>query len=351
MKKMIPIFVFMLLFSAFVYAEHGRVIADITYDLPGGTSNEVTRLTAYYLPTALAYDTVVSRINSVIIDQSIESRKVTNIRVSPITDTKGSYLATITYDEYLGPSNMKYKIESYYDPKMMAQNAVMTQVQNIRNQLSVVGTPITNLKVGDLQTLDGGYRVDLTYSEIGGNSNVKYHVDEYYEPKAQAKDLLEDQIMTLQNTQKWTGTPITNLKIGAIKEVDGGYSADVTYDEIGGNSNMKQTLDEFYDPKKKAHDEVEEFVQNVKNQQKLNGIDITNIKIGDIQDVKGGYVSNITYDQIGGPSKQVYAEKSFYDPLERAINSVNNQIDNVKSQLQVNGLPITRLRVGKVIIQ
>lgn len=351
MKKLIPIIVFTFLFSAFVFAEHGRVIADITYDLPGGTSNEVTRLTSYYLPTALAYDTVVSRINSVMIDQSIEGRKVTRLRVSPITDTKGSYVATITYDEYLGPSNMTYKIESFYDPKAMAYNAVMMQVQNIRNQLSVVGTPITNLKVGDMQNLTGGYRVDLTYSEIGGNSNVKYHVDEYYDPKAQAKDLLEDQIMTLQNTQKFNGTPFSNLKIGDIKEVDGGYSVDISYDEIGGNSNMKRTLDEFYDPRKKAHDEVEEFCQDVLNQRKLNDLDITNIKVGEIQDVKGGYVALITFDQIGGPSKQVYSEKVFYDPLERAINNVNNQIDNVKNQLRVNGLPITRLRVGKVIIQ
>ena len=77
---------------------------------------------------------------------------------------------------------------------------------------------------------------NIQYKEGGATKN--YVIDEFYDPKIKARDGVEDQIIRFKETNAFNGFPVTNLKIGDIQEVPGGFLSEITYTDKD-NVNIK----------------------------------------------------------------------------------------------------------------
>lgn len=352
MNRFLFVTAIFLLLATGLFAKHGRVLIDFTYDEENGVSNMKDQLVSYYDRHRLTYDTIDSRINTIKIDQRIDGKPVLNIRASEIEFVDGGYQAVVTYDEVAGPANQKYLIREGYDPKAISYQSVFDRVQRIKQDLKLFGVPITNLKVGDIKEVTSGYRAEISYDELNGTPGRTYHIDSYYDPKLQSRNIVEDQIMDIQIQMKVFGVPITNLKVGDIKEVPGGFAAYITYDEVNGKSNMKLVADDFYDPKLEAQDTVHDQVEQIGLTMMINGVKITNLKSGDIKDVPnaGKFAATVTYDEVNGKSNMKYTVESFYDPVGKATDILNKRIETIKRDLTYNGVKIRNLRFGKIVV-
>jgi len=347
MSKIIYGLTVALLFNLAVFANHGKVIADITYDedVSGGGRNMPMRLVSYYDRHVATLDYLTARLQTIKLEGRLNGTQIQNIRANdPVMDSNGNYSITFTYDEVTGSSNRSYTLADLYDPTDVAKNSVLTRVQTIKDSLSISGTKISNLKVGELQTVSGGFKVELTF-DTGTGSNQKYHIDAYYDPKMIAYNNVEDQLMFIKFTGMLKTTKLANLKIGSINEVPGGYSADITFDEVGGSSNVKYNIDDFYDQKLLRRDYIHDRMMDIVFSQKIDGNDVTNVKVGEIiDDAKNGkFTATLTY---GSSSK--YVIDSFYDPVAKATNDLNNQIATIKANKKINGTPISNLKIGKI---
>jgi len=336
-----------LLFNLAVFADHGRVVADITYDekVSGGGRNMPMRLVSYYDRHAATLDYLTARLQTIKLDGKLNGTQIKNIKADdPVLDSNGNYSITFTYDELTGSSNRSYTLSDLYNPADIARNSVLTRVQQVKESLSISGTKISNLKVGDLQTVTGGFKVEMTF-DTGTGSNQKYHIGAYYDSKINAYNNVEDQLMFINLTKTLSGTKLTNLKTGPINDVPGGYSADITFDEVSGRSNVKYNIDDFYDQKILSRDYIHDRMMDIVFSQKIDGNAVTNVKIGEIlDDAKNGkFTATLTY---GGSSK--YVIDSYYDPVERAKNDLNDQIATLKVNMKISGTPISNLRIGKI---
>jgi len=347
MSKIIYGLTVALLFNLAVFGGHGRVIADITYDenVSGGSRNTPMRLVSYYDRHAATLDYLTARLQTIKIEGKLNGTQIQNIKADdPVMDSDGNYSITFTYDEVSGASNRTYTLADLYNPADIAKNSVLTRVQQVKESLSISGTKLSNLKVGDLQTVTGGFKVEMTFDTESG-SNQKYHIDAYYDPKMIAYNNVEDQLMFIKFTGKLKTTELTNLKIGPINEVPGGYSADITFDEVNGSTNIKFNVDDFYDQKMLIKDYIHDRMMDIVYSQKIDGNGVTNVKIGEIiDDAKNGkFTATLTY----GTSDK-YVIDSYYDPVAKAINDLNNKITTLKNNMLINGTPIKNLKIGKI---
>jgi len=347
MSKIIYGLVVALLFNLAVFADHGRVVADITYDEKGsgGSSNVSMRLVSYYDRHAATLDYLTARLQTIKLDGKLNGTLIRNIKADdPVMDSDGNYSITFTYDEVTGSSNRSYTLSDLYNPADIARNSVLTRVQQVKESLNISGTKISNLKVGDLQTVTGGFKVEMTF-DTGTGSNEKYHIDAYYDPKMIAYNNVEDQLMFIKFTGMLNTTNLANLKIGPINEVPGGYLAYITFDEVNGKSNVKYHIDDFYDQKLLRRDYIHDRMMDIVYSQKIDGNDVTNVKVGEIiDDAKNGkFTATLTH---GANDK--YVIDSYYDPVERAKNDLNNQIATLKANMKISGTPISNLRIGKI---
>jgi len=336
-----------LLFNLAVFADHGRVVADITYDekVSGGGRNMPMRLVSYYDRHAATLDFLTARLQTIKLDGKLNGTQIRNIKADdPVKDGNGNYSITLTYDEVTGSSNRSYTLSDLYDPADIARNSVLTRVQQVKESLSISGTKISNLKVGDLQTVTGGFKVEMTFNTETGSSQ-KYHIDAYYDPKMIAYNNVEDQLMNIKLTGLLKTTKLANIKIGPINEVPGGYSADITFDEVGGSSNLTYNIDDFYDQKILSRDYIHDRMMDIVFSQNIDGNNVTNVKVGEIMDdaKNGKFTATLTY---GANDK--YVIDSYYDPVAKAKNDLNNKIATLKANMLINGTPIKNLKVGKI---
>jgi hypothetical protein len=347
MNKMIFSILMVLLFNLGLFANHGRVILDITYDEvgSGGTNNIPLRLTNYYDRHAETLDFINSQLENMKLTGKINGLAVNNIRAGePVMDKNGNYSLVVTYDEVSGPANQQYTITDLYNPVDISRQSVIERVAVIRDTQKINGNRVNDLKIGDLQTLPDGFKVEMTFTDpVQGQ--MKYHVDDYFDAKKEAYNVVEDRLMNINLSKTVDGTPITNLKLGPINEIPGGYSADLTFDQVGSSGNIKYNIDEFYDAKMKAKDFIHDRIQSILISQTINGDSITNFKPGEItDDVKNGkFTATLIYN---GGAKLVL--DSFYDPKAKAINELNQKLQTIKLSMKINGTPITNLRVGKI---
>jgi hypothetical protein len=351
MKMLIYGFTVALLFNLSLFANHGRVIADITYDenISGGGRNVPLRLVSYYDRHIATLDFLNSQLNTIKLDGLLNGVQIQNIRdKAPVMDKDGNYSITFMYDEVTGSPNRTYTLKDLYDPVDIAKNSVLDQVQLIKNDMKILDSNISNLKVGELQTVPGGFKVEMTFDR-GTDTNLKYHVDEYYDAKKKAYDVVEDQLMTIKLNGTLFGNQLTNLKLGPINEVAGGYSADITFDQVGGPSGVKYNIDEFYDSKIKSRDYIHDLMQDITVFQKIDSNDVTNVKAGAItEDAKNGkFTATLTYDNSTS-SNNKYVIDSYYDPIARAVNDLNNKISSLKNTMSIDGTPISNLKIGKI---
>lgn len=334
-----------------LFAQAGRVVTDITYDELNGSSNVSQRLVTYYTDKALAFDTANARINEILMYKRINGVLATNIKVGPVQDSDGEYLATVTYDEDHGSSNLTYVVEADYDLKHKTKEALADQILAIQRDQKLFGIPIRNIKVSDIVESNGAWTAKISYDELNGASNQSYNfIDYFFDPKVIAKDLLMDAIDEIKLTNKIYGVSVKNVKYGDIQEVNGGYTVTVSYDETNGAADQKYMIGEFYDPKLKAYDDVFDHIQQMKITKMHDGVLVTNVKYGDIKENDGRYSAAITYDEVNGKSNLKATVTSFFDPVKRAVADMQKIIETIKIEQKIYGKPIRNLKIGKTQI-
>lgn len=347
MKKIITVLVGFLFLSLNLFGVNGRVAVDITYDKINGGGNNSLRLMAYYTKQAIAYDNCVSRLNSIIFTQRLNGAKISNIVSSPIIDVNGKIETEITYDDNAGRSNNKYTITEYYDPRAEANNSVIEQIQNIKSSLKIYGSDISNVKASNIMEVPGGYSATITYNDKNGSS-MKYIIDEFYDPKLKARDFIEDRVLDLDLESKMNKN-ISNVKADDVQEIPGGYTTTISYQDSK-NFTQKYTVNEFYDPKAKALFDIKNQITSITNKSIINGNQISDLKVGKIQDIDGKYSVILNYIEKTGGRTLNLTLNYFYDPKSKAIFDLNNQIISIRNQSIVNGDKITNLKIGKVLV-
>jgi dTDP-4-dehydrorhamnose 3,5-epimerase-like enzyme len=271
---------------------------------------------------------------------------VSNIVSSGVIDANGKVEAVVTYDDNTGRSENKYTITEYYDPRAEANISVIDQIQNIKSSLKIHGSDISNVKAGDIMDVPGGYSVTISYNDKSGTS-MKYIIDEFYDLKLKAYDFIEDRALDLDLEAKLNKS-ISNVKSDDIQEIPGGYTTTISFQDSK-NFTQKYIVNEFYDPKAKALFDIKNQIRSITNKSIINGNQISDLKVGKIQDIDGKYSVILSYNEKAGNSKNLTLNY-FYDPKSKAIFDINNQIISIKNQSIINGDKITNLKIGKVII-